>query len=286
MEAPDLKTVLITGCSSGFGRGMIDEFLDRGWLVIATMRDADDRREQLQDLLSAHPKRLKLLPLDVTDPWERSAVLSWLREHGRLDALVNNAGFGLFGALEDLTEEQLRRQFEVNFFGAALLTRACLPLLRASKGSIVFISSAFGLQGFPLTSAYCASKFALEGFAESLFYELEPHDVHVSLIEPGANKTKFGTSVVWGEGSKEAFQEQTNGYKRLKEGLSARSKDGTLIVARRTADLAEKSLRKLRVRVGSDAAWGHVFRELVPDLLRLPLTTRMFRKLFLGKSKA
>lgn len=274
------RTVLITGCSSGFGRGMVDEFLRRGWHVFATMRRAEERKDVLAAALEAHPTRLDVLELDVTDPWDRSAAAQAVRKHGRLDCLVNNAGYGVFGALEDLSEEQLRRQFEVNFFGAALLTRSFLPLLREARGAVVFISSGFGESGFPLTSAYCASKFAMEGLAESLHYELRPHGVHVGLIEPGANATGFGDRVAWAEGTSEAFRDQTAGYHELKAKISAGAKDRTAHIARLVADHAEGRRRSLRTRVGMDAASGSWFKALVPQFLALPLSHFTFGRLF------
>jgi NAD(P)-dependent dehydrogenase (short-subunit alcohol dehydrogenase family) len=259
---------------------MVDEFLRRGWHVFATMRRAEERKDLLADAMEAHPTRLDLLDLDVTDPWERSAAAQAIRKHGRLDCLVNNAGYGVFGALEDLSEEQLRRQFEVNFFGAALLTRTFLPLLRDASGAVVFVSSGFGESGFPLTSAYCASKFAMEGLAESLFYELKPHGVHVGLIEPGANATGFGDRVNWAEGTAEAYRDQTAGYHELKARISSRAKDRTAKIAAITADYAEGRRRGLRTRVGMDAASGSWFKALVPQWLALPLSGFAFGRLF------
>ena len=278
MSSP--RTVLITGCSSGFGRGMVDEFLRRGWHVFASMRRAEERRDTLAAAIEKYPTRIDILELDVTDPWERSAAAEAIRKHGRLDALINNAGYGVFGALEDLSEEQLRRQFEVNFFGAALLTRTFLPLLREAKGAVVFVSSGFGESGFPLTSAYCASKFAMEGLAESLYYELRPHSVHVGLILPGANATGFGDRVNWGEGTREAYRDQTAGYHQLKTKISAGAKDRTPKIAAIAADYAEKRRSSLRTRVGMDAASGSWFKALVPQFLALPLSNFAFGRLF------
>jgi NAD(P)-dependent dehydrogenase (short-subunit alcohol dehydrogenase family) len=190
---------------------MVDEFLARGWHVLASMRRVEERREGFAPLLGRYPDRLQLLELDVADADQRAAAIEAARRHGRLDCLVPNAGYGAFGALEDLSEEQLRHVFEVNFFGAALLIRAALPLVREAQGSVVVMSSAFGFNCFPLTSAYCATKFALEGLAESLYYELHPHGVRVGLIEPGANVTGFGERVIWGEHEGEAYRGQTAG---------------------------------------------------------------------------
>ena len=278
-----MKTVLITGCSSGFGRGMVDEFLRCGWQVISTMRHADQRRELLAEPLEKYGDRLTILTLDVTDPTQREAVAEYVRQKGDLDCLINNAGDRFFGPLEDLSEAQLRRQMEVNFYGPTLLTQALLPEIRAAQGTIIFISSTFGYTGFPLTSAYCASKYALEGLAESLYYELKPHGVHVALIEPGASHTNFGHDPGWAEGDSAAYQLQMRNYHLLKDRLRAKSPNNTLRVARQAVALAEGRSRRLRVRVGRDATLVYLWQRLVPDWIRLPVSDLFYRRIFLRR---
>jgi len=257
---------------------MVDEFLKRGWYVIATLRNAEARKDTFQ---AYKESQLILLSLDVANFREQESVTQWVHQHGRLDALVNNAGYGLFGALEDLSEEQMRHQMEVNFFGAALLTRSLLPCLRQSQGSVTFISSTFGYLGFPLTSAYCASKFALEGLAESLHYELQPHKVRVALIEPGSSRSRFGTNILWGLGAHEAYETQTQNYHRLRTNLKANSKNMAPRVARYAADIAEGRNRRFRIQVGRDGAIAHTLTRLIPEGLRHALLTRLYRKMFL-----
>ncbi|HHP7245379.1 MAG TPA: SDR family oxidoreductase [Elainellaceae cyanobacterium] len=280
-----MKTVLITGCSSGFGRGMVDEFLRRGWFVIATMRNAEERQGLLAEPIHHYGDRLSIVSLDVTSADQRDVVVEVVRQHGRLDCLVNNAGDRVFGALEDLSETQLCYQMKVNFFGAAFLTRSLLPDLRASQGAVIFVSSTFGYMGFPLTSAYCASKFAVEGLAESLHYELKPHGVHVSLIEPGASKTNFGQGAKWANGSAAPYRSQTKSYHRLKERLSLRATNNTPYVARTAANLAERKKHQLRVRVGQDAAIAHLFIRLVPRDWQIRILNRVYRRVFLQESR-
>ena len=316
-EWAQMKTVLITGCSSGFGRRMINEFLERGWCVIATMRNADahqnhfaaqfslaegykredhktpsltQRKESTsagapssQQTTQDEESRLILLSLDVTNPDHRNAVNRFVQAHGRLDALVNNAGYGLFGALEDLSEDQLRHQMEVNFFGAALLTRSLLPYLRQAQGAIIFISSTFGYLGFPLTSTYCASKFALEGLAESLYYELKPHRVRVALVEPGASRSNFGANIQWGNGNMSVYQAQTQSYHRIRAKLKANAHNLAPIVARWTADLADGRNRSFRTQVGRDGAIAHAVSRLIPEEVRHAVLTRMYQKMFLNQ---
>lgn len=271
---------------------MVDEFLARGWCVIATLREAEARRHLFSESLDhttplqdyqTDSSPLILLSLDVTNPQDRDAVTDFVQQHGRLDALVNNAGYGLFGALEDLSEDQLRDQMEVNFFGAALLTRSLLPLLRATQGCVIFVSSTFGYMGFPLTTAYCASKFALEGLAESLYYELQPHGVRVALIEPGASRSRFSKNGAWGIGEAEAYQLQTQNYHRLRDNLKAKAKDMASMVAKRAADLADGRDRRLRVRVGRDGAIAHIFSRLVPRAIQHLVLTRLYHNLFLNQ---
>lgn len=258
------QTVLITGCSSGFGYEMALSFLKEGWTVIATLRDAEARRIVFQELTEGFRDRLHVVSLDVTNAEDRRRVAGWIEsEHSAsLHCLINNAGYGHFGALEDISEAQLRAQFEVNFFGLALLTRELLPYLRRAQGRIVNISSVLGTIGLPLTSSYCASKFAVEGLTESLYYELAPHGVQVSLIEPGGFRTQFMENSRWGEPSVDhssAYALQTKNYQKLRDDFMARQKvyrGGIGAIALR---LMRTSRMPLRVTVGTDAkltAWG------------------------------
>jgi NAD(P)-dependent dehydrogenase (short-subunit alcohol dehydrogenase family) len=178
------RTALISGCSSGIGRLTARRLARAGWIVFAGLRRADDRHAAA----SLRQEGLRPVALDVTDAAElRAAVEQVSAETGRLDALVNNAGIDALGCVEDQSEETLRSVMEVNFFGAMALTRLALPLMRRKRrGVIVMISSLSGLIGLPGSSAYCASKFALEGAAEALRNEVGRFGVGVALIEPGA----------------------------------------------------------------------------------------------------
>lgn len=171
-----MKTVLITGCSSGYGLATARFFLDRGWQVIATMRtpreDVLPRRE-----------RLRVLALDVTKPESIAAAVA---EAGPIDVLVNNAGIGLLGAFEATPMETVRELFETNTFGAMAMTQSVLPQFRQRKaGVIVNVTSSATLAPFPLVAAYTASKTAVEGFTASLANELQQFNVRVKLVEPG-----------------------------------------------------------------------------------------------------
>lgn len=273
-----MRRVLVTGSSSGIGRLAVSELLRRGWAVLATMRRADERRDLFAEELAAHPGALEVLSLDVADPGERAAAVARVMETGALDCLINNAGYGLFGALEDLSEEQLRRQLEVNFFGAALLTRDLLPALRRSGGSVLLVSSVLGRAGFPLTGAYCASKFALEGLGEALYYELRPLGVRVGIVEPGGRRTRFGDNVEWAEGSSEVYREVTAGYRALLDKVRGRrGKRSAEAVVSALVRLAEARTVPLRTRVGGDAA-AMTVAELLPERARTRLFGAMFRR--------
>ncbi len=175
------RTVLVTGCSSGIGRATAHQFASEGWNVVATMRDLS----QAGGLAEA--SNVISLALDVQDPTsiERS-IEEAIKHFGAIDAVVNNAGFGLLGAFEGTPANLIAEQFGVNVFGAMNVTRAILPHFRQRRsGTIVNISSAGGAVGMPLLSLYCASKFALEGFSESLSYELAPLGIDVKIVELG-----------------------------------------------------------------------------------------------------
>jgi NAD(P)-dependent dehydrogenase (short-subunit alcohol dehydrogenase family) len=174
---------LVSGCSSGIGRVIARQLASAGWVVFAGMR----RHPEGQAADCLRTEGLHPLALDVTDSAQCAAAIERIAaERGRLDALVNNAGVDALGAVEDQPEHELRAVMEVNFFGAMTLTRHALPLMRRGRsGSIVMVSSLSGLLGLPGSSAYCASKFALEGAAEALRNEVGRFGLRVSLVEPG-----------------------------------------------------------------------------------------------------
>lgn len=183
------KTVLVTGCSSGFGRDLVEVFATNGWNVVATMRSPDRETE-----LSTGERTL-VTRLDVEDRGSiDAAVGSALGRFGAIDVLVNNAGFGLFGVFEETPRDRLVEQFAVNVFGVMDVTRAVLPHMRTRRsGVIVNVSSGAGVFTLPMLSGYCASKFALEGFSEGLSYELLSQGIVVKIVEPGGVvSTRFG----------------------------------------------------------------------------------------------
>lgn len=187
-----MPSVLITGTSSGFGLVTSEELARRGWQVFASMRDVG-KRAALEKTVAGRGG-VEILALDVTDAASmRQAVAQTLeRTGGRLDAVVHNAGVAVGGAFEDLPGSELRRVMETNFFGVLELTRLLLPTFRSQRrGRIVVVSSDSAYSGEPANSIYCASKWAVEGWAESLAFEVEPFGIEVILVEPGPYRTEI-----------------------------------------------------------------------------------------------
>lgn len=183
------KIFFITGVSTGFGKHLAEEAGKKGYTVIGTVRKA----EQLEMVNGLVPGKTFGRVLDVNDHAQVNATVHGvLQTHGRIDVLVNNAGYGLFGAIEEITMQEAREQMETNFFGALAVTQAVLPVMRRQKsGHIVQISSIAGLSGSPGLGIYNASKHALEGFSEALAAELAPLNIRVTLVEPGPFRTHW-----------------------------------------------------------------------------------------------
>jgi NAD(P)-dependent dehydrogenase (short-subunit alcohol dehydrogenase family) len=182
------KTILITGSSSGIGRATALYFAEKGWNVAATLRDPLQADPALQ-----HPQ-ISLFALDVTNPDSiAQAVADTLGRYQKIDVLLNNAGYGLFGPVEALESQQIQQQFATNLFGLIGVTQQVLPIMRATgEGLILNISSIIGRMALPYASLYIATKFAVEGLSESMRYELEPFHIRVKMIEPGSISTEFG----------------------------------------------------------------------------------------------
>lgn len=177
------RVVLVTGATSGIGRVCAEHLAARGWRVFGSGRRARDG-----EIIAG----VEMLPMDVDDAASvDNCVSQILRRAGQLDAVVNNAGFSMRGAIEDLPIEDVKALFETNVFGVLRVCRATLPALREGGGHIVNIGSLAGVAGIPFTGIYGASKFALEGLTETLRYETRPFGVHVSIVEPGDFKTEI-----------------------------------------------------------------------------------------------
>ena len=197
-NSSNYKIILITGCSSGFGMLTAARLAAGGHTIYATMRNLQ-KQDTLKLELEKRATKCQILHLDVTDDKSINKAIDTIEKQShRLDVLINNAGYGIGGFFEDLSEDEIRSQFETNFFGVQKVTRSALPLMRttASKSGkdfstkIINISSAQGLSTLPGLGAYGASKFALEGFSESLYFEIQPFGIEVVILEPGTYLTK------------------------------------------------------------------------------------------------
>lgn len=179
----------ITGCSTGFGRELATLILNRGWNAVITARDAD----KVKDIAERYENSALVLPLDVNNKEQIAAAVAKAQDHfGKIDVLVNNAGYGYFSSIEEGEEEKIRAQFETNFFGLVNMIQAVLPGMRKRRsGNIINFSSIGGLVGFTATGFYHATKFAVEGLSESLSKEVAPLGIKVLLVEPGPFRTDW-----------------------------------------------------------------------------------------------
>ena len=186
------QVALITGCSSGIGYETALMLGRNGFRTFATMRNTK-KSDSLQEIIRKEGLDVSIRQLDVNDDASIENTINNIKnEANRIDILINNAGFGLVGFFEDLTLDEIRDQFETNFFGVLNITKKIIPIMRLQKsGTIINISSGAGQVGFPGISAYVSTKFAIEGFSESLTYELLPYGIKVVIIEPGVIKTNF-----------------------------------------------------------------------------------------------
>lgn len=221
MENKTAPVWFITGCSTGFGRALARLILRKGWNAVVTARNTD----QIKDIAEGYEHTALLLPLDVTDKAQiAGAVEKAMQTFGKIDVLVNNAGYGYFSSIEEGEEEKIRAQFEVNFFGLVHMTQAVLPHLREKRsGHIVNLSSLGGLRSFVATGYYAATKFAVEGFSESLDQEVGPLGIKVLLVEPGPFRTDWAGRSTMRTPVQIADYEQTTGA-RMKASLESSGK--------------------------------------------------------------
>ncbi len=226
------KVILITGCSSGLGKEASIQLSQRGYKVFASTRNPKDRAA-LQEEARIRGTALEYVQLDVTDSFSvETAVQTIINKAGRIDVLINNAGYGLMGALETVKIEEVQEQYNTNVFGVIRCIQAVLPYMRKQQsGTIVNVSSIAALTGSPLSSIYASSKFAVEGLTESLVEELSPFNIRVCLIEPGLVLTRFseenkktGTRIPpAGNPYKEMMDEQEKFFYKLKNSPAAQN---------------------------------------------------------------
>lgn len=245
---------LVTGASSGFGRAITEAALAAGDRVVAAVR----RPEALDDLATARPDQVDVVRLDVTDASACAEVVASAEAtHGRVDVLVNNAGRGQVGAAEETTDAELRDLFDVHVHGPAALVRAVLPGMRARReGAIVQMSSFGGQVAYPGFSAYCATKFALEGYSEALAAEVAPFGIRVLVVEPGAFRTSFsGTGLHQSEPMPE-YEETVGPTRRMITGIDGEQPGDPAKAAAAIRAALSADDTPLRLPLGADAVDG------------------------------
>ncbi len=280
-----MRKVLITGATSGFGKLLVDAFLKNGDFVIASGRQLNSRPEIFENERVKYSRRFLEIEMDVTlsEQVQQAAILI-KQKLGHIDILINNAGFGLFGSLEDIQEQEIRYQMEVNFFGTVSVTRAFLPMLRMAQGKIFNFSSVFGFMGFPLTSLYCASKFAVEGLTESLRGELAPHGVQVCLIEPGGYRTNFGKNLSWSQADPDSiYHVQMKNYRMLHEMFSKKKTQQPEEVSEGVLKLSKRKTLPMRKVFGQDGKLSSLLRNFLPSFVYFKVLDFYYKKTFLRK---
>jgi NAD(P)-dependent dehydrogenase (short-subunit alcohol dehydrogenase family) len=245
------QTWFITGASSGFGRAFADHALKQGHNVVATAR----RLSSLDDIVAKAPGRALALALDVASTNDaQAAVDAAVTRFGRIDVLINNAGYGVVGAFEETPDDELRMLMETNFFGAMNVTRAALPILRAQRsGAIVNISSLGGQLSFAGFSAYSAAKFALEGASEALAQELKPFGVKVLIVEPGQFRTNLAGPSMRHMPRMDVYRDVVGGTRQFVHDMHGTQPGDPLKAAAAIERALHAPETPLRLQLGADA---------------------------------
>ena len=256
----DQKIAVITGSSSGIGLESALVLARNGYTTYATMRSLD-KDTSIKAVVQNESLPIKVVQLDVTDETSvKNAIDHIISEAGRIDLLVNNAGYGLVGALEDLAMEEIKSQYETNLFGLIRAIQVVLPTMRKQRsGRIINISSGAGIFGYPGGSAYVGTKFAVEGLSESIAYELEPFGIKVILIEPGFIRTNFGNAMVMAK----KVQDSASPYSELMQKIMAsttqlaKNASDAELVASIILEAASNPNPRLRYLAGKDVeSWA------------------------------
>ncbi|EJR33497.1 MULTISPECIES: oxidoreductase [Bacillus] len=278
------KIAIITGASSGFGLLTTLELAKKDYFVIATMRNL----EKQIDLISQATKldlqqNIKVQQLDVTDQGSIHNFQLFLNEINRIDILINNAGYANGGFIEEIPVEDYRKQFETNLFGAISITQLVLPYMRKQKsGKIINISSISGKVGFPGLSPYVSSKYALEGWSESLRLEVKPFGIDIALLEPGSYNTN-----IWEVGKQlaENQSDTTSPYKEYMDKIQKHINNGNdtlgnpMDVANKIVEIAEARRTTLRYPIGKGVKFMIFAKKVLPWRLWEFLVLRSFKKM-------
>jgi NAD(P)-dependent dehydrogenase (short-subunit alcohol dehydrogenase family) len=260
---------LITGASSGFGKALAEAVIANGDIAVLTAR----RLERLQAIARGFEDRVLALAVDITDAAARErAVADTLARFGRIDVLANVAGRGVAGACEEFSLEQLREQMELNFFAAAEMTRAVLPQMRKQgAGNILTVSSIAGLVAMNAAGPYCAAKFAIEGWTESLAIEAKPLGIHVTLVEPGAFRTEFAGDVNMRPVDRiEAYRPMVEPFETYLETSAGKQMGDPAKAAQRMLEVVASEAPPIRLMLGRDAfsIWEATLGKRQEDLNR------------------
>ena len=253
------KVAVVTGSSTGIGYETSLILARNGFLTYATMRNLN-KSQNLKSIATKENLPIRIKHLDVTDDASvKDAIQAISSETGQVDVLVNNAGYGLNGAFEDLAMDEIKTQYETNVFGLIRTTQAVLPIMRRQKsGTIVNISSGAGRFGFPGGSAYVSTKFAVEGLSESMSYELEPFGIKVIIVEPGVIRTNFGNGLVIAKKSQDPNSPYTQLMRKTATSFEEMMKNASSpdLVAKVVLDAVRNESPNLRYLAGNDVeAW-------------------------------
>jgi NAD(P)-dependent dehydrogenase (short-subunit alcohol dehydrogenase family) len=265
-SSPNNKVAVVTGSSSGIGYETSLMLARSGFLTFATMRNLN-KGENIKSIAAKENLPVHIIQLDVTDDVSiNNAVQAILSETGRIDVLVNNAGYVLDGAFEDLSMDEIKAQYETNVFGLIRTTQAVLPAMRKQKsGFIVNISSIAGRFGYPGGSAYISTKFAIEGLSESMAYELEPFGIKVIIIEPGVIRTNIFNSVVVAKKSQDPNSPYTQITQKVASAFEGMMKNASSpeLVAKVVLEAVTNENPNLRYLAGKDAeTWSDAKRKM------------------------
>jgi short-subunit dehydrogenase len=251
------QVALITGCSSGIGYETALMLARKGFHTFATMRNTK-KSEPLEKIIEKEKLPINILELDVNDDASIENTIRHIKsEANRIDVLINNAGYGLVGFFEDLTLDEIKKQFETNFFAVLNITKKIIPIMRVQKsGTIINISSGAGQVGVPGISAHVSTKFAIEGFSESLMYELFPFGIKVIIIEPGVIKTNFFRNCIVSERSKKMSSPYFQSLDKIQKNIELMQEHATspVDVAKVILEVLSYKEPKQRYIVGNDVA--------------------------------